>query len=129
MEVKTMPLKENSQKVTYKYFKIEDFDCEETGENKINPEFVKKLDELREACGFPFVINSGYRSPKHSIEAKKTRPGTHSQGIAADIKVNGGAQRHKIIKAAMIMGFNGIGVAKTFVHVDTRDSEPVVWPY
>jgi len=27
------------------------------------------------------------------------------------------------------MGFNGIGVAKTFVHVDTRDSESVVWSY
>jgi len=124
-----MQSKENSQKVEYKYFKIEDFDCQETGENKIDPEFVRKLDELREACGFPFVITSGYRSPKHSIESAKARPGTHSQGIAADIRVNGGAQRHKIIKAAMIMGFNGIGVAKTFVHVDTRDSESVVWSY
>jgi len=29
----------------------------------------------------------------------------------------------------MIMGFNGIGVAKSFVHVDTRKSSPVVWSY
>ena len=27
------------------------------------------------------------------------------------------------------MGFNGIGVAKSFVHVDTRESSPVVWSY
>lgn len=115
--------------MTYKYFQIEDFDCQETGENEIDPEFVRKLDELREACGFPFVITSGYRSPQHSAEAKKSKAGTHSQGIAADIKVNGGQQRHKIIKAAMIMGFNGIGVAKSFIHVDTRESSPVVWSY
>ena len=122
-------MKESSQKVIYKYFQLDDFKCQETGENKINEDFVRMLDELREACGFPFVITSGYRSPKHSLEAKKDKPGTHAQGIAADIKVNGGAQRHKIIKAAMIMGFNGIGVAKTFVHVDTRKSTPVVWSY
>ena len=39
----------------FKYFKLEDFDCQETGVNGINVEFVSKLDELREACGFPFI--------------------------------------------------------------------------
>lgn len=126
---KKRPLKESTRKVIYKYFKLDDFKCQETGENEIDEDFVRKLDELREACGFPFVITSGYRSPKHSIEAKKTKPGTHAQGIAADIRTTSGQQRHKIIKAAMIMGFNGIGVAKGFVHVDTRKSSPVVWSY
>jgi uncharacterized protein YcbK (DUF882 family) len=70
-QVKTIPLKESSQKVIYKYFQLDDFKCQETGENKINEDFVRMLDELREACGFPFVITSGYRSPKHSLEAKK----------------------------------------------------------
>jgi hypothetical protein len=27
------------------------------------------------------------------------------------------------------LGFNGIGVAKTFVHVDTRPSTLVMWTY
>ena len=57
--------------MTYKYFKVEDFACSETGENEIQDGFVKKLDELREACGFPFIVTSGYRSPDHPIEAKK----------------------------------------------------------
>lgn len=112
-----------------KYFKVEDFNCQETGENKMCPDFLQKLDALREVCGFPFIITSGYRSPNHSIEAKKVKPGTHSQGIAADIKVVGGAQRMAIIRNASIMGFNGIGVAKGFVHVDTRETTPVAWKY
>ena len=112
-----------------KYFKVEDFNCQETGENEMCPDFLQKLDALREVCGFPFIITSGYRSPNHSIEAKKSKPGTHSQGIAADIKVVGGAQRMAIIRNASIMGFNGIGVAKTFVHVDTRETTPVAWKY
>ena len=115
--------------MTFKYFRIEEFNCQETGENEMSEEFIHKLDELREACGFPFRITSGYRSPSHSIEARKATPGTHAQGIACDIYVSGGSQRHKIIKEAMRLGFTGIGVAKTFIHVDTRKTTPVTWQY
>lgn len=112
-----------------KYFKVSDFDCQETGENEMDEEFLLKLDELRAVCGFPFIITSGYRSPKHSIEAAKASPGTHAQGIAADIRARNGAERHIIVKNAMAMGFNGIGVAKSFIHVDVRTTTPVVWSY
>ena len=111
------------------YFKVSDFACQETGENEMDLEFIRKLDELRSACGWPFIVTSGYRSVQHSLEVKKERPGTHTQGIAADIKVVGGEQRRDIIKKAFYMGFNGIGVAKTFVHVDTRTTTPVLWCY
>ena len=84
--------------MSYKYFTEEEFACQETGENKIVPEFVERLDELREACNFPFHITSGYRSSEHSIEKAK-------------------------------VNFGGIGVAKTFVHVDIRTTGPVMWTY
>lgn len=113
----------------FKYFKLEEFSCHETGENRIQHEFIHKLDQLREACGFPFNITSGYRSPRHSIEAKKQAPGRHTYGDAADIAVNGGAQRFLLVANALKLGFTGIGVAKGFVHVDTRDTTPVIWTY
>jgi len=114
----------------FKYFKIEDFDCQETGNNKMVEEFIHRLDELREACGFPFIVTSGYRDPEgHPIEKRKARPGTHARGIAADIRVSGGAQRRKVVEKAIELGFNGIGVAKTFVHVDIRQTAPVMWSY
>lgn len=115
--------------MTYKYFDISEFACQETGENEIKPELVHSLDTLREACGFAFKITSGYRSPRHSIEAKKSKPGTHAEGIAADIAVSDGIQRRKIVEEALRLGFSGIGVAHTFVHVDIRRSEPVIWTY
>ena len=72
--------------MSFKYFTLDEFACQETGENEIKTEFVERLDALRDACGFPFVITSGYRSPRHSIEAKKPNgPGQHASGIAADI--------------------------------------------
>jgi uncharacterized protein YcbK (DUF882 family) len=111
-----------------KYFKITDFDCSETGENKMDTEFLEALDNLRDICGFPFTVTSGYRSPNHSIEKAKKIVGTHAQGIAADIKVSGGAERLSIVKHASAMGMS-VGVAKTFVHVDTRKTPAMCWCY
>lgn len=115
------------------YFTREEFACQYTGENEISDRLLLKLDLLRARCGFPFVITSGYRSVDHPIEAKKETPGTHAQGIAADIKVNSGVQRYTIVEEAIKMGFTGIGVANSFVHVDVRcldDNEaPVMWTY
>jgi len=113
----------------FKYFSKDEFDCQVTGNNEMKDEFIHKLDELREACGFPFVISSGYRDPSHPIEARKAKAGTHAQGIAADIAVSGGAERYKIVSEAMRLGFTGVGVAKTFIHVDIRETTPVVWEY
>lgn len=114
----------------WKYFRREEFACKHTGENKIKDRFITRLDELRELCGFPFVITSGYRSPEHPEEASKPNgPGTHSKGIAADIKVTNGVERRIIIDAALEMEFHGIGVAKGFVHVDDRTDTPVIWTY
>lgn len=113
------------------FFDISEFDCSHTGENRMDPEFLKRLDELRFNCGFPFTITSGYRHPSHPAEAKKAKPGTHSQGIAADIAVSNSWQRRRIVEEAIEMGFRGIGVAKTFVHIDDRDEDQpsVLWTY
>lgn len=115
--------------MSLKHFKPSEFNCSHTGLNDMRPEFLARLDRLREVCGFPFVITSGYRDPTHPAEAKKAVPGTHSQGIAADIRVANGAQKYKIVSEAAKLGFTGIGIADTFIHVDTRSTTPVVWTY
>jgi zinc D-Ala-D-Ala carboxypeptidase len=112
----------------FKYFKIEDFDCKETGENEISVDFIHALDQLRAACNFPFIVTSGYRSKEHSVEKRKAKAGTHASGIAADIRVSGGAQRLAIVKHALAMGMS-VGVAKTFVHVDIRKTPAMCWCY
>ena len=112
-----------------KYFDIREFKCTHTGRNNMDDAFLEKLDQLREECGFPFTITSGFRDETHPNEARKEIPGTHNQGIAADIKVSNGTERMNIVHQALKMGFGGIGIAKTFVHVDTRTTTPVMWTY
>jgi uncharacterized protein YcbK (DUF882 family) len=118
----------------YPNFKADEFSCKHCGQNKMQPEFMDKLQELRNLYGKPMKITSGYRCPKHPIEAAKKASGAHSTGLAADIGVDGG-EAHKILSLAMQLGFTGIGVqqkgAGRFIHVDLVKSppRPNVWSY
>ena len=118
--------------MTYKWFTEAEMRCRETQECDMKPEFMWALDELRERCGFPFKITSGFRSVKHSAERNKSNGGgTHTKGIACDIAVADSVQRMKLVKGALDMGFAGIGVSHSggFVHVDMRTTTPVMWTY
>ena len=115
--------------MTYKFFRLEEFNCTHTNRNEMDHEFLVKLDELRERVGFPFIITSGYRDATHPAETRKSEPGTHNQGIAADIAVSNGFERMNIVHEALKLGFGGIGVAKSFIHIDDRKTTPVMWTY
>ena len=129
MERSGLSSESSEKRIAFSYFKRSEFDCQCTGNNEMKDEFIEKLDKLRHACGFPFNITSGYRDPSHPIEARKAKAGTHAQGIACDIAVAGGAERYIIVREALKLGFTGIGVAKTFIHVDIRETTPVMWEY
>jgi len=120
----------------YPNFSQEEFACSETGECKMSASFMAKMQELRDVYGNPMTITSGYRSPKHSIEASKPtgKLSTHARGCAADIACNG-QQAYEIMKLAFQLGFTGIGVSQKgsarFVHLDTFSGSPRpnIWSY
>ena len=112
-----------------KYFNESEFACSHCGKVAMDQEHIDRVNALRESVGFPLKVSSGYRCPEHPLEAKKSKPGTHAQGIACDIAVANGVERRQLVKQAFYLGFTGIGVAKTFVHVDMRETEPVLWVY
>lgn len=123
-----------------KYFKWSEFDqhgLPGSGEQFMDRTFVGMLDQLREKCGFPFVISSGYRSPEYNKQVSDTgEGGPHTTGKAADILVNG-SRAHALVKHASALGFTGIGVsqrgdhAARFIHLDTivSDMRPWLWSY
>lgn len=115
----------------YPNFSKSEFDCQQTNDNEMTHEFMTLLQKMRNAYGKPMKITSGYRSPKHSIEAKKSTPGTHAQGIACDIACSG-RDALTIIELALNFGFTGIGVCQKgdarFIHVDIREF-PTIWSY
>ena len=111
----------------YPNFTKEEFDCKETGENEMRIEMLEKLQELRTRLGRPMVPTSGYRSPRHSIEARKPSPGYHAKGIAVDIGCNS-QDAYDIVRLAFLVGFTGIRISQKnglprFVHLDLRPIE------
>ena len=103
-------------------------------------DFVAKLDLLREACGFPLIVSSGYRSPAYNAKVSSTgRAGPHTTGRAVDLKVKG-LQAWQVIYHAQRLGFTGIGVKQhgghgtRFIHLDdlprTKSRpRPWIWSY
>ena len=114
-----------------KHFSQAEFVCSHSGENRMDSDFLNLLDIVREECGFPLRVTSGYRSPSHPIEAAKPTPGVHSDGRAVDLYVPSSGHRMKLIEVALSNGIRRIGIAKTFVHLDTCPDRPqdVVWVY
>jgi zinc D-Ala-D-Ala carboxypeptidase len=118
----------------YPNFKADEFKCSHCGDNEIKEELLDKLQALRSRYGKPMRITSGYRCPRHPIEAAKSAPGPHSSGLACDVGVEG-ADAHKLLGLALDAGFRGIGVQQKgtgrFLHLDLVSSpnRPTVWSY
>ena len=110
-----------------KHFDLKEFACKCCGENKMDEAFLKQLDNARELAGVPFFINSGYRCVNHNKEVGSTSA-NHTSGKAADISCENSFVRTKILTALILAGFRRIGIAKTFIHVDSMDGE-ALWLY
>ena len=112
------------------------------GQDEMDDNFMRMLQELRDQAGFAFRINSARRCLKHNsaISSHKTKAGIHTFGKAVDIAVGhiGTTQTLKLIKQAQDLGFTGLGLnlrgprRGRFIHIDNRDSDfspPSVWTY
>tara|TARA_X000001382_G_scaffold107031_1_gene82588 strand:- start:19 stop:372 length:354 start_codon:yes stop_codon:yes gene_type:complete len=116
-----------------KYFTYKEFDSPDLPNSGMNMDsnFILMLDNAREIAGIPFEINSGYRTIEHNQKVGGKKDSSHLSGKAADISVSDSVQRWIIINSLIKVGFNRIGVAKTFIHVDSDDKKDpnIIWTY
>lgn len=119
-----------------KYFNIQEFDSDDfpgSGTN-MDTRFLEMLDNAREIYGRPMHINSGYRTIYKNQEVNGRPNSAHLEGIAADVHCNNSRDRHDMVKAFIEAGFSRLGIANTFIHVDSgdihSDKDPnVIWTY
>ena len=97
----------------------------------MQPAFLDRLLTARRFARVPFRITSGFRTRAHNQQVGGTSNSAHLRGWAADIGCSNGRQRHIIVKALMMAGFNRIGIARGFVHADCDPSLPAnnIWLY
>jgi zinc D-Ala-D-Ala carboxypeptidase len=104
---------------TWPSFSPREVACKGTGQLKVHPASMDKLQALRDIIGVPFSPNSAYRSEKHNKAIGGSPKSQHLEGRAFDIPIKGAMTRERIHEVARAVGFTGIGDYNTFVHVDT----------
>jgi len=125
-----------------KHFKIQEFFVNQMDyfnqmvKDGVPPEWVidrplvDALDLIREHFGSPVIINSGWRSSDKNIDVGGKKYSFHLLGKAADIVVKNADPREVVAFAKTIPQIKGIGLASTWVHVDSRNAKDVVvWRY
>jgi uncharacterized protein YcbK (DUF882 family) len=97
----------------------------------MDAEFLKKLQTLRDRLNIRMGINSGYRCEQHNAIVGGSPKSRHLIGAAVDVSTVGWSSNYlyRLIKEAQTLGFRGIGIAKTYVHLDTRESKAKMWVY
>jgi zinc D-Ala-D-Ala carboxypeptidase len=104
----------------WKNFSPAEIACRGTGQLKLRPAALDKLQALRDRLGKPLIIRSAYRSPEHNASLKDASPRSkHMDGTAFDIAM----ANHDPVSfeaAAREVGFLGFGYypRSGFMHID-----------
>jgi len=116
-----------------KYFNYNEFDSpDEPGSGKhMDSDLLIMIDKAREIYGKPMRITSGYRTEDHNQKVGGVSSSSHLKGLAIDVACIRSKDRFEMLAALIEVGFNRIGVAGTFIHVDTdkNKSQNVIWTY
>ena len=106
--------------------------CYGTRTGDVSTELLWLLERMRGEYG-PISINSGCRCATHNASIGGASRSAHTLGEAADLSVSGGKDRRLMVNLAVLYGASGLGVAKTFIHVDVAEDgvlpRPGCWSY
>lgn len=121
-------------KTEWKNFALDEFKCKCCSKVKIDPAIIDLVQSARDKLG-PLSITSAYRCPSHNASVSSTGDaGPHTTGHALDIGVKDSQHRKELIDY-FATKVTGLGIAKTFIHIDNLTHEhgfnmrPNAWKY
>ena len=109
-----------SNKIIPTHFSDGEVDCHCGCGKTIAPELLIRLEALREKLGRPVPVNSGARCEAYNRQVKGELNSWHLKGLAVDVGCEDSSFRSQVLRAAIELGYNGIGIAEKFVHIDLR---------
>lgn len=113
--------KEGNVKLS-KNFTVKEFACSDgTDTVFISLALVNLLQKIRNHFGKAVIINSAYRTEAHNKSIGGATYSQHKYGLAADIHINDVTPKEIAAYIETLMpSSGGIGIYKSFVHVDVR---------
>jgi uncharacterized protein YcbK (DUF882 family) len=114
------------------HFSRSEFKCScGCGFNHVSLELIHLLEAIREEYGKPMRVTSGCRCYNHNDSVGGVSNSAHLRGTAADIYIDNGADRRRLVDCGVMLFASGIGVARTFIHFDVCDvlPRPSLWSY
>ena len=114
------------------YFTNEEIECKcGCGFKKAKPLFLSKMNKLRHDFGDPIYPTSWCRCGRHNITVGGSKTSSHPKGWACDILITSDLGKYRIVYFASKIGFRGIGIADTFIHLDSDPDKPEqrIWLY
>jgi len=114
-------------------FSYDECKCSCCGLVDVSSDLLDLLQEARNILG-PLQLTSFYRCPSHNDSVSSTGPtGPHTTGKSCDIHVSN-SQHRKLLIDYFTNKVTGLGIAKTFIHIDIISPEdlthrPNCWLY
>jgi len=119
----------------WKNFKLDEFKCQcGCGHVEVHSDLLDLLQKARDDMGRALNITSAYRCPEHNDNVSSTGlSGPHTTSKAVDIHVSNSQHRKQLIDY-FANKVTGLGIAKTFIHIDIIPQEelshrPNAWIY
>lgn len=122
--VKTYSILKNGNVKLSKDFTVKEFACKNGADTiLIDTQLVEILQKIRDHFGKSVTINSAYRTPSYNASIGSVRNSQHIKGAASDIIVNG-VNPMEVAQYAeyLLPNTGGIGLYKTFTHIDVRST-------
>lgn len=117
------------KQLTRNFFRSE-FACPCCDKALVDSKFVAALQQLRDICGYPIRVLSGYRCKSHNIKVGGRERSFHLHGRAADIQIGelSVPEMLELVDAISEFHEGGIGIYDSgFVHVDNRRWKQARW--
>ncbi len=117
-----------------KNFNRQEFACQGKnccgGAAPVHPDLAAGLQELRDKAGAPLGISSGFRCRSHNKKIGGAENSLHTLGMAVDITCPDNLtalQMAEIAESIEVFREGGIGIYKSWLHVDVRKTSKARW--
>lgn len=113
-------------------FKLKEFECTHPDHHHVilDDTLRVKIQKLREYWEVPITFNSAYRCEERNEEVGGSLKSQHLLGRAVDVPLSCfEVPIEEVHESALIIGFTGIGLYDTFIHLDVRHGPFAFWDF